>query len=223
MSFITFDYLFVFLPAIVILYHIFRKSWLANFFILIFSYFFYAVGGLWFLIPLMITSLIDFAVGMKLDQVRRQRLRKMLLVMSLVANLGLLAFFKYTPWLLASLNSGFAAIGVGLVLPALAVALPPGISFYTFQTMSYTIEVYQREMKSSRDLISYMAFVTFWPHLVAGPIMRAKSLLAQLTTLRPVISIDEARYAIMLIVWGLAKKMVLADNFGHIVDWSMAT
>ena len=196
MSFITFDYLFVFLPAIVILYHVFRKSWLANFLILIFSYFFYAVGGLWFLIPLMITSLIDFFVGMKLDEVRRQRLRKVLLVISLVANLGLLAFFKYTPWLLASLNSGFAAIGVGLVLPALAVTLPPGISFYTFQTMSYTIEVYQREMKSSRDLISYMAFVTFWPHLVAGPIMRAKSLLAQLTTLRPVISIDDGTIAL---------------------------
>ena len=75
MSFIAFDYLFVFLPAIVVLYHVFRKSCLANFFILIFSYFFYAVGGLWFLIPLMITA-IDFAVGMKLDQVRRQRLRK---------------------------------------------------------------------------------------------------------------------------------------------------
>ena len=84
--------------------------------------------------------------------------------------------------------------------------------------MSYTIEVYRREMKASRHLIDYMAFVTFWPHLVAGPIMRAHNLLRQLELICPVISADEARYALMLIVWGLFKKIVLADNFGHIVD-----
>jgi alginate O-acetyltransferase complex protein AlgI len=218
MSFISFNYLFIFLPAVVILYHIFRKSWIANLVILAFSYTFYAVGGLWFLLPLMITSLIDFYVGLKLDQVKLQKFRRVLLLTSLVANLGLLAFFKYTPWLLSSLNAGFSAAGLAIVLPTLAVTLPPGISFYTFQTMSYTIEVYWREMKSSRNLVNYMAFVTFWPHLVAGPIMRARTLLTQLEQLRPVVSVDGARYAIMLIVWGLAKKIVLADNFGYIVD-----
>jgi D-alanyl-lipoteichoic acid acyltransferase DltB (MBOAT superfamily) len=218
MTFISYGYLFVFLPLVVILYHIFRKTWFANVVILLFSYFFYAVGGLWFLIPLMVTSLIDFYVGRKLDEVRAQRLRKLLLLVSLVANLGLLAFFKYTPWLLESMNYGLSAAGLALVLPTLAVALPPGISFYTFQTMSYTIEVYWREMKSSRSLVNYLAFVTFWPHLVAGPIMRARSLLGQLENIRPVISADEARYAIMLIVWGLAKKIVLADNLGWIVE-----
>ena len=218
MTFISYSYLFIFLPLIVIFYHIFRTSWLANVVILLFSYFFYAVGGLWFLIPLMITSLIDFYVGRKLDAVSAQRLRKFLLVLSLTANLGLLAFFKYVPWLLDSMNHGFSAAGLAIVLPTLAVTLPPGISFYTFQTMSYTIEVYWREMKSSRSLINYLAFVTFWPHLVAGPIMRARTLLTQLEKVRPVISADEARYALMLIIWGLAKKIVLADNFGWIVD-----
>src|ERR1700733_11250973 len=173
MTFISYSYLFIFLPLIVIFYHIFRTSWLANVVILLFSYFFYAVGGLWFLIPLMITSLIDFYVGRKLDAVDAQRLRKFLLLLSLTANLGLLAFFKYVPWLLHSMNHGFSAAGLAIVLPTLAVTLPPGISFYTFQTMSYTIEVYWREMKSSRSLINYLAFVTFWPYLVAGPIMRA--------------------------------------------------
>jgi len=100
----------------------------------------------------------------------------------------------------------------------LAVTLPPGISFYTFQTMSYTIEVYRREMQASRRLIDYMAFVTFWPHLVAGPIMRARNLLHQLETVRPIISAEDARYAILLIAWGIFKKSVLADNFGNIVD-----
>ena len=83
--------------------------------------------------------------------------------------------------------------------------------------MSYTIEVYRREMKASRHLVDYMAFVTFWPHLVAGPIMRAHNLLRQLELIRPVISTDETRYALMLIAWGLFKKIVLADNFGYIV------
>lgn len=218
MSFISIDYLLVFLPAVVVLYHLFRTSWIANLVILAFSYFFYGSGGLWFLVPLLVTSLIDFAVGRRLDQTARQGMRKILLVTSLVANLGLLAFFKYTPWMLDSLNKGAASLGLGIVLPTLAVVLPPGISFYTFQTMSYTIEVYWREMKASRNIVAYMAFVTFWPHLVAGPIMRARTLLTQLETIRPAVTVDQARYAVMLIIWGVMKKIVLADNFGHIVD-----
>jgi D-alanyl-lipoteichoic acid acyltransferase DltB (MBOAT superfamily) len=218
MTFISYGYLFVFLPLIVALYHLFRRTRLANVAILLFSYFFYAVGGAWFLIPLMITSLIDFWVGQKLDEVKAQRIRKLLLIVSLVANLGLLAFFKYTPWLIDSINHGLKGAGLAVLLPTFAIALPPGISFYTFQTMSYTIEVYWREMKSSLNVIDYMAFVTFWPHLVAGPIMRARTLLTQLEKVRPVVSIEDARYALMLIVWGVTKKIVLADNFGWIVD-----
>jgi len=166
----------------------------------------------------MITSLLDYYVGGRLEQEESRHFRKVLLLISLTANLGLLAFFKYTPWLISSANQGLTAIGIGAVLPALALTLPPGISFYTFQSMSYTIEVYRREMKASRNLVDYLAFVTFWPHLVAGPIMRAKNLLAQLATVRPVISSEDARYAVMLIVWGLSKKIVLADNFGYVVD-----
>lgn len=218
MTFISFDYLLLFLPIVLGLYYFFRTSAMANVIILVASYIFYGTSGLWFLIPLMITSLLDFYVGLKLSQTESQRWRKVLLVVSLSANLGLLAFFKYTPWLITSINQGLVAAGFSAALPALAVTLPPGISFYTFQTMSYTIEVYRREMKASRDLVSYMAFVTFWPHLVAGPIMRARTLLTQLVTIRPVISTDEAKYALLLISWGLFKKMVLADNFGHIVD-----
>jgi len=217
-TFISFDYLLLFLPIVVGLYYLFRTSMMANVIILVASYIFYGASGLWFLIPLMITSLLDFYVGLKMSQTENQRWRKLLLVISLTANLGLLAFFKYTPWLITSVNNGLLAAGFSAALPILAVTLPPGISFYTFQTMSYTIEVYRREMKASRDLISYMAFVTFWPHLVAGPIMRAHNLLTQLVTIRPIISAQDAKYALLLITWGLFKKMVLADNFGHIVD-----
>jgi len=215
-TFVSFSYLFLFLPIVVGLYYLFRTSILANFVILAASYLFYGASGLWFLIPLMITSLIDFYVGLNL--VYAVKWRKTLLAASLTANLGLLAFFKYTPWLTSSINEGLVAAGLSAALPVLAVTLPPGISFYTFQTMSYTIEIYQRQMKPTRDLVSYMAFVTFWPHLVAGPIMRARNLLAQLETIRPVISKEDACYSLLLISWGLFKKIVLADNFGHIVD-----
>jgi alginate O-acetyltransferase complex protein AlgI len=216
MTFISFDYWFLFLPVVVGLYYVFRTSALANVVILVASYIFYGSSGLWFLIPLVVTSLIDFYVGLKLATI--DEWRKTLLAVSLTANLGLLAFFKYTPWLIDSINQGLAVAGLSIALPVLSVVLPPGISFYTFQTMSYTIEIYRREMKATRDIIGYMAFVTFWPHLVAGPIMRARNLLQQLQTIRPVISSNDAYYALLLISWGLFKKTVLADNFGHYVD-----
>jgi D-alanyl-lipoteichoic acid acyltransferase DltB (MBOAT superfamily) len=218
MTFISLNYLLLFLPIVVALYFIFRTNIIANIVILAASYIFYGSSGLWFLIPLIFTSLLDFGVALALSQTDRQRYRKLLLIVSLSANLGLLGFFKYTPWLIASVNSSFAFLGAPIVLPTLAVVLPPGISFYTFQTMSYTIEVYRREMKASRRLIDYMAFVTFWPHLVAGPIMRARNLLHQLEVIRPVITVEEARYALMLIVWGIFKKAALADNFGNITN-----
>jgi alginate O-acetyltransferase complex protein AlgI len=226
MTFIELDYLFVFLPLTVVLYLVFRttlitsfgKTSVANLVILAASYYFYGAAVPWYLIPLIVTSLIDFAVGIQLTRTDSKPRRKLLLIVSLTANLGLLAFFKYTPWLIESLNGGLARFGSTVVLPALAVTLPPGISFYTFQTMSYTIEVYRREMAPARNIVDYMAFVTFWPHLVAGPIMRARNLLRQLETIRPVVSADETRYALLLIAWGLFKKMALADNFGHIID-----
>lgn len=226
MTFISFNYLLLFLPLIVLLYHVFRKTFIniggkttvANICILGFSYFFYGIAEPWYILPLLVTSLIDFWVGIRLSKTEHPFGRKALLICSLVANLGLLAFFKYTPWLIETTNMGLAALGIAWAIPMLAVTLPPGISFYTFQTMSYTIEVYRREMAAARNIVDYLAFVTFWPHLVAGPIMRARDLLRQLEVVRPVITADETRYALMLIVWGLFKKIVLADNFGHITE-----
>lgn len=218
MTFISLDYLFLYLPVVVGLYLIFRRTFLANVIIMVASYIFYAASAAWYLIPLIFTSMLDFAVGLVLSREDRPAYRRALLIASLTANLGLLAFFKYTPWLLGSANAALVAVGLGWALPTLSVTLPPGISFYTFQTMSYTIEVYRKEMKPTRDLADYMAFVTFWPHLVAGPIMRAHNLLRQLERVRPLITADETRYALLLIVWGLFKKVVLADNFGHITE-----
>ena len=218
MTFIELNYLFFFLPLVVVLYYVLRGTIWANVLILGASYYFYGATTPWYLIPLVVTSLIDFLVGIRLSKTERQSARRGWLILSLTANLGLLGFFKYTPWLIGEVNQGLALAGVAFALPGLAVVLPPGISFYTFQTMSYTIEVYRREMAAARNLIDYMAFVTFWPHLVAGPIMRARNLLRQLETLRPVVTADEFRYALVLIAWGLFKKLALADNFGLVVD-----
>ena len=218
MTFVSLDYLFLFLPIVVVLYYIFRNTVFANLVILGASYLFYGLGAWWYLIPLMFTSLLDFCVGLGLSRTQSSAYRKALLIVSLSLNLGLLGIFKYAPWLVSNINAMLASSGSSILLPAIVVTLPPGISFYTFQTMSYTIEVYRNEMKPTRDLRSYMAFVTFWPHLVAGPIMRARNLLHQLQQIRPVITADEARYALLLITWGLFKKMALADNFGLIVD-----
>src|SRR5690349_21444851 len=112
MTFTSWQYLLVFLPGIVILYHIFRTFWFVNIFVLAFSYYFYGSSALWYLLPLMVTSLIDFYVGITLDRTAQQAWRKMLLLVSIVANLGLLAFFKYTPWLITSTNSMLTAAGI---------------------------------------------------------------------------------------------------------------
>jgi alginate O-acetyltransferase complex protein AlgI len=217
-TFVSLDYLFLFLPIVVALYYFFRGSVFANIVILGASYLFYGLSAWWYLIPLMFTSLLDFGVGLGLSRAQSAAYRKALLIISLSLNLGLLGVFKYAPWLVSNINIMLVSLGSSILLPAVVVTLPPGISFYTFQTMSYTIEVYQNQLKPTRDLLSYMAFVTFWPHLVAGPIMRARNLLHQLQQVRAVITADEARYALLLISWGLFKKMVLADNFGLIVD-----
>jgi alginate O-acetyltransferase complex protein AlgI len=218
MSFISLEYLFVYLPVVVGLYLVFRKTVLANVILVLASYVFYAAAAAWYLLPLLVTSLLDFTLGRMLSRDGSQGYRRALLIVSLTANLGLLAFFKYTPWVIDNFNLGLIAIGVGAAVPTLSVPFPFGMSFYTFQSMSYTIELYRREMQPAKSLLDYLTFVALWAKLSAGPIMRARDLLGQLERVRPLITADETRYALMLIVWGLFKKLALADNFGYIVD-----
>jgi len=218
MTFVDFDYLLIFLPVVLILYYYFRTSPIANVVVLGASYYFYGSSGVFLLVPLMASSLVDFYVGHKLDESNNERHRKWLLIISIVVNMGILMFFKYATWAMESMNAIFAYFSISYAMKVVHIPMLPGVSFYTFQTMSYTIDIYRREMKASRHVINYMAFVTFWPHLVAGPIMRAKNLLAQIETIRPPITAAVARLAIMLIAWGLFKKIVLADNFGYFTE-----
>ncbi|HXG45983.1 MAG TPA: MBOAT family O-acyltransferase, partial [Methylomirabilota bacterium] len=138
-------------------------------------------------------------------------------VVSLVANLGLLGFFKYCDFFIESFAALLDQLGLHPGLPTLGIILPAGISFYTFQTMSYTIDVYRREMPATRDLVQFLAYVSFFPQLVAGPIERARHLLPQFEQAR-VITRAMLEEGVALMVWGLFKKVVLADNLAPLAQ-----
>ncbi|MBR0855683.1 MBOAT family O-acyltransferase [Bradyrhizobium liaoningense] len=216
MQFNSFAFIFVFLPVVLGGYLLLRRTRWANLFMLLASLYFYGSSAWWYLAPFFLTALLDFVVGQLIEESQDQRYRKRLLIVSIVANLGLLSVFKYTGWLSSDLSAALAHIGISA--PIVALALPPAISFYTFQSMSYTIDIYRREFKPYRSVIDYLSFVSFFPHLVAGPIMRARDLLPQLAVTRPLPSAAVVSGALFMILFGLFQKTVLADNFGGIVE-----
>jgi len=157
-----------------------------------------------------VSSICDFLIGKKLGQVDDARKRKLLLAASLTVNLGILGFFKYFNFFVDSFIDFFARFGIQLHPRSLQIILPVGISFYTFQTLSYTIDIYRRKIKPTHDTIAFFAFVSFFPQLVAGPIERAKSLLPQFLEERK-FDYDKARDGMRQILWGLIKKIIVAD------------
>ena len=131
--------------------------------------------------------------------------------------LSLLCTFKYAGWLTGEINGMAAALGLGIAITQLTLPLPPGISFYTFHTISYTADIYQRKFKPTGKFVDYVTFVAFFPQLIAGPIARASELLPQVAARRPAVSPEERERAFTLIAWGLFKKTCVADNLGLIV------
>ena len=174
--------------------------------------------------PLVVAASVDYFVGMKMSvEGTPEHVRRRWLIFSLVVNLSLLSAFKYLGWLTISTNAMLELFGIAAVVPVFTTALPPGISFYTFETMSYTIDVYRRHYKTEPSYLVYLNFVLFFPHLVAGPILRPGDLIGQLKVVRPLATAEEIRLALCLILWGLFKKIVLADNFGDLVAHSIRT
>src|SRR5262249_433963 len=135
------------------------------------------------------------------------RLRRAAFVLSVAVQLALLCTFKYTGWLTGEFNAAASALGVGIAITQLALPLPPGISFYTFHTISSTTDIYRRKFKPTGTFIDYVTFVAFFPQLIAGPIARASELLPQVARRRPAVSPEECDRAFTLIVWGLFKKI----------------
>lgn len=181
------------------------------------SYYFYAAGIPWIALLLLSSSLVDYVIGAHIHKNNDKKKRAFLLCLSVAFNIGLLAFFKYSQWFAELISSQLLGFGVDVQLPHYGGTLPPGISFYTFQTMSYTIDIYRRKFSPQGTVIDYFAYVAFFPQLIAGPIERAKDLLPQIVNKTPKIRPYVLDSAIFLICWGIVKKVVFADNLGHLV------
>lgn len=188
-----------------------------NAFLIAASYFFYGWWNWRFLILLAFTSLVDFSVGYRLNRSENPIHRRLLLGVTLVSNLSVLFFFKYFNFFADSARELMTACGWRADFVTIKVLLPVGISFYTFQSLSYTIDVYQRKMKGSENLIDFLAFVSFFPQLVAGPIERAPHMLPQFARQRE-FDYHRAVMGVRRILYGLFKKMVIADNLAILAD-----
>jgi D-alanyl-lipoteichoic acid acyltransferase DltB (MBOAT superfamily) len=182
-----------------------RLLWL-----LLISAFFYGCWQPWYLILVAISTANSYCVGLALDRFQRASTRKALLIIGVTGDLALLGVFKYGNFFGESIEAAAAAVGFGLVVPRVPAALPVGISFYTFQTLSYTIDVYRRKIPATRSLLDFSVFVLFFPQLVAGPIVRGRDFLPQLIK-RPRLDTKALGEGIALIGIGLTKKMILAD------------
>jgi alginate O-acetyltransferase complex protein AlgI len=188
-----------------------------NWLLLVASYYFYASWDWRFLGLLIAPTLVDFCCALALDRSRSPVTRRALLSLSLGFNLTLLGFFKYFNFFADNLHVVFGSLGWQLDEVTLRVLLPIGISFYTFVTMSYVIDVYRREIPATRNLVDFAVFVAYFPHLVAGPILRASRLLPQIALPRTVTR-EQMRDGVWLIAWGFFQKIFVADNLAGVVN-----
>ena len=203
----------LFLPIVFILYWFVTKKNLKaqNILIVVASYVFYGWWDYRFLSLILFSTLVDYAIGRALSTQEDTSKRKALLWTSILVNLGFLGFFKYYNFFLDNFVSAFSFFGQEINANSLNIILPVGISFYTFQTLSYSIDVYKRKLEPTKDIFAFAAFVSFFPQLVAGPIERATNLLPQFYTKRN-FDYTKAVDGLRQILWGLFKKVVIADN-----------
>lgn len=203
----------VFLPIVFILYWFVTQKNLRiqNILLVISSYIFYGWWDWRFLSLILFSTLVDYFVGLGLLHQEQHIKRKILLWISIVVNLGFLCFFKYYNFFLDNFINAFSFFGSEIYVGSLHIILPVGISFYTFQTLSYSIDVYKRKLEPTKDFIAFSAFVCFFPQLVAGPIERATHLLPQFYKKR-IFDNSKAVDGLRQILWGLFKKIVIADN-----------
>ncbi len=189
-----------------------------NVLLLVSSYFFYGWWDWRFLSLIFISTLVDFWAGLAIEKAEdNQRRRRIALLVSMVSNLGILGFFKYFNFFADNLVVLLQSLGVAMAPRHLNIILPVGISFYTFQTMSYTLDIYRRQMRPTRNFLDFATFVSFFPQLVAGPIERASRLLPQIQNPRIITRADMSS-GTWLVAWGLFKKCVIADNLAVLVD-----
>ena len=210
MLFSSITFLFYFLPAVLLLYFLTPPSG-RNVVLFISSLLFYAWGEPVYVVLMIFSTLLDYSMGRLVEANRGSRRAKLFLGVSLAVNLGLLGFFKYGDFLITNINSLFHSR-----IPLLELPLPIGISFYTFQTMSYTIDVYRGEVKAQKNLIAFGTYVSLFPQLIAGPIVRYQTIAEQMQNRK--IKTDDFAEGIKRFICGLGKKVLLANNVGLLFE-----
>jgi len=212
MLFNSFDF-GVFLVVSFLVYQLLQRwRWPWLLWLLLISAFFYGCWKPWYLLLIAISTANSFTFGLLIDRTDKERLRAIFLALTVGADLSLLGIFKYGNFFLDNIEAAFALAGAPVQLGAVPAELPVGISFYTFQTLSYTIDIFRRKLKPTSNLLEFSVFVFFFPQLVAGPIVRASELLPQVIGIRPRMDRKAIGQGIFLILAGLSKKMILADS-----------
>ena len=217
MTFVSFEFCVLFALVFVTFWSVGRAS--QNVLLLAASYVFYGWWDWRFLSLIAASTVLDYVVARAIQQASSAKVRRALLLVSLLANLSLLGFFKYFNFFVDSLRAGLDGLGVGFLAdgPTLEIVLPVGISFYTFQTLSYTIDVYRGQLRACTSLIDFSLYVSFFPQLVAGPIERATHFLPQIYGER-LLTWDRVSRGSYLILFGCFKKLAVADGVGPFVD-----
>lgn len=215
MLFNSIDFVYFFVIASVLFYALKHKyRWL---FLLASSYFFYMCWNPLYIILIAISTIVDYVVAIGIDKCTKQWNKKLLLWLSLFVNLGLLFYFKYYNFLAVNVEDLFSFIGLHITIPKEDFLLPVGISFYTFQTLSYTLDVYLGKRKPERHLGVFAVFVSFFPQLVAGPIEKSVDLLPQFRK-KQSFKYENVFSGVRLMAWGFFKKIVIADRLAIYVD-----
>ena len=222
MLFNSFEFL-LFLPTVLGLYWfvLHRHLRAQNLLLLVVSYVFYGWWDWRFLGLIALSTVVDFLVGIRIEKAPDKARKKRWLWVSLGVNLGILGYFKYANFFIENWIAAWQSVGITMHAATLQIILPVGITFYTFQTLSYSIDIYRGKLKATREPVAFAAFVAFFPQLVAGPIERATNLLPQITAPRK-FTFEQGRDGMRLILWGMFKKVVVAASCAPYVDMCMA-
>ena len=223
MFFNSFHFL-IFFPVVVLVYYLIPNR-IKYLWLLAASYYFYMCWNVKYVLLLLASTIVTYLSGLLMEKVRNKGLTedkmtarlKLIVAGSFIVNIGILGYFKYFNFFIDILNDIFNAAGISLDIAKFDILLPVGISFYTFQALSYTMDVYRGEIYAEKNFFRYALFVSFFPQLVAGPIERSKNLLKQLAVPRP-FDYDRAREGFLLMLWGYFLKLVMADRIAIFVD-----
>ena len=218
MLFNSIDFLFFFPVVVGILFLVPRK--LRSIWLLITSYYFYMSWNPKYAVLIALSTMITFVSGILLEKCKQNNQRKIVVAGSLLSNLGILAVFKYANFVLNTIASLANSVGIDFTEKRLDLLLPVGISFYTFQALSYTLDVYRGKIEAEKNIIRYALFVSFFPQLVAGPIERSGNLLKQIQEIEKTKfwNYTNVKNGLLLMFWGLFQKLVIADRASILVN-----